>query len=192
MHSLAGLLFLLTLVLVSAGAVVTSRDAGLSVPDWPLAYGKVNPDGWWKVDNIRAEHGHRLIGATVGSVTLVFSILVFFRERRRKIRLITLLTFIAVCVQGLLGGLTVLLHLPPWVSIAHACLAQTFLCLVVSLFELTKGRPPLERTPANGSFRCPPAPLADSSGNRLHPAHPRRARAPWGDLARAAGPGRDP
>jgi cytochrome c oxidase assembly protein subunit 15 len=43
----------------------------------------------------------------------------------------------AVIVQGLLGGLTVLLRLPPSVSVAHACLAQGFWALIVTLAVIT-------------------------------------------------------
>ncbi len=32
-----------TFLLIIAGALVTSQDAGLSVPDWPLSYGKLMP-----------------------------------------------------------------------------------------------------------------------------------------------------
>ena len=32
-----------TLFLVIAGGLVTSNDAGLSVPDWPLSYGRLMP-----------------------------------------------------------------------------------------------------------------------------------------------------
>ena len=32
-----------TFLLLVAGALVTSNDAGLSIPDWPLAYGSLTP-----------------------------------------------------------------------------------------------------------------------------------------------------
>src|ERR671913_448125 len=44
----------------------------------------------------------------------------------------------AVIAQGLLGGLTVVLLLPPAVSVAHACLAQAFLCLTVTIAVITR------------------------------------------------------
>jgi cytochrome c oxidase assembly protein subunit 15 len=43
----------------------------------------------------------------------------------------------AVILQGLLGGLTVLLFLPPAVSIGHAGLAQLFFCLTLTLAVVT-------------------------------------------------------
>jgi cytochrome c oxidase assembly protein subunit 15 len=44
---------------------------------------------------------------------------------------------LAVLLQGLLGGLTVLWRLPTAVSVTHACLAQTFFCLTVVLAVCT-------------------------------------------------------
>jgi heme a synthase len=44
---------------------------------------------------------------------------------------------LAVVLQGALGGVTVLLRLPLAVSVTHACLAQAFLCLVITLAVCT-------------------------------------------------------
>ena len=51
------------LFLVVAGASVVSKEAGLSVPDWPLSYGKVMPE---MKDGVFFEHGHRMVATTVG------------------------------------------------------------------------------------------------------------------------------
>lgn len=57
-------------LLVWWGAAVTTEDVGLAVPDWPLCYGRINPQGWWKVPALLLEHGHRLIASTVGLLVL--------------------------------------------------------------------------------------------------------------------------
>lgn len=123
-----------TVFLIFAGAEVKSRQAGLSVPDWPLSYGT-----WWPrmVGNVFYEHGHRTIAATVGFATLVLALWTQLTESRRAVRRLAWVCLGAVIAQGLLGGLTVLLLLPPQVSIAHALLAQTFLCLTVALAFVT-------------------------------------------------------
>jgi cytochrome c oxidase assembly protein subunit 15 len=46
----------------------------------------------------------------------------------------------AVVAQGVLGGLTVRFLLPTPISVAHACLAQTFFCLVVAIAVVTSPR----------------------------------------------------
>ena len=54
-----------TLLLVVAGGLVTSHDAGLSVPDWPLSYGKLMPQ---MEGGIFYEHGHRMVATFDGDI----------------------------------------------------------------------------------------------------------------------------
>src|SRR5438270_2523237 len=120
----------LTLFLIFAGAMVTSTGSGLAVPDWPLSYGMLMPP---MVGGIFYEHGHRMIAATVGFLTVLQAIWLQVRARKRFLRILGWASVGAVIAQGILGGLTVLLLLPPAVSIAHAGLAEIFLCLNVSI-----------------------------------------------------------
>ncbi|HEY1050155.1 MAG TPA: COX15/CtaA family protein [Prosthecobacter sp.] len=57
-------------VLVWWGAAVTTEDVGLAVPDWPLCYGKINPEGWYKVPALLLEHGHRWLATTIGFLVM--------------------------------------------------------------------------------------------------------------------------
>jgi cytochrome c oxidase assembly protein subunit 15 len=142
LHRFAVLTAAATLGLIVAGGLVTSTESGLSVPDWPTTYGQnmfTFPLSKW-VGGIRFEHSHRLIAATVGMLTVVLALWLARREQRRWVRRLGGLAVGAVVAQGLLGGLTVLLFLPPAVSVAHACLAQTFFCLVVTLAVVTSPR----------------------------------------------------
>jgi len=123
-----------TFVLLIAGGLVTSNDAGLAVPDWPLSYGTWMPP---MVGNIVYEHGHRLVAAFVGLLTVIVAVWLWLREPRRWVRRLGLAALAAVIAQGVLGGLTVLFLLPRPVSIAHASLAQIFFCLMVSLAFVT-------------------------------------------------------
>jgi cytochrome c oxidase assembly protein subunit 15 len=125
----AGLVFA-TLFLIFAGAEVKSRQAGLSVPDWPLSYGM-----WWPpmVGNVFYEHGHRTIAAIVGLLTTILALWTARVEARPWVRKLAWFALGAVILQGLLGGLTVKLLLPPAVSVGHALLAQTFVCIVAWL-----------------------------------------------------------
>lgn len=58
----------LVFCLIFIGALVTSWQAGMAVPDWPLSFGSLNPEGWWSNFPVRLEHGHRLLAAFVGIV----------------------------------------------------------------------------------------------------------------------------
>jgi cytochrome c oxidase assembly protein subunit 15 len=118
------------LFLILAGGLVTSHEAGLAVPDWPLSYGQLMPP---MVGNVFWEHGHRMIAGIVGILTLLFAIWIQRSESRLWMKKLGWTAFGAVVFQALLGGLTVKMMLPPPVSIFHACLAQTFFCLIVSM-----------------------------------------------------------
>jgi cytochrome c oxidase assembly protein subunit 15 len=132
-----------TLFLIFAGAMVTSTGSGLAVPDWPLSYGMLMPP---MVGGIFYEHGHRMIAATVGLLTVIQAIWLQRREPKRFVRVLGWLAVAAVIVQGLLGGLTVIFLLPKPISIAHAGLAEIFFCLNVSIaFFTSKGFATLSR-----------------------------------------------
>ncbi|PWT94031.1 MAG: hypothetical protein C5B55_03395 [Blastocatellia bacterium] len=123
-----------TFFLIIAGALVTSHDAGLATADWPLSNGQVFPR---MVGNLFWEHGHRMVATSVGILTIVLALYLFFKEKRRWVRRLGGLVLVGVVAQGLLGGLTVKLLLPLWVSSAHATLAQLFFCTTVSLAVFT-------------------------------------------------------
>lgn len=134
LHRWSILLAFCTLLLVVAGGMVTSRDAGLSVPDWPLSYGQLMPP---MEGGILYEHGHRMIATTVGLFTIVSMIWLLRAEKRRWLRILGIVALLAVIAQGVLGGLTVLLLLPWWISSAHASLAQLFFSTTVAIALFT-------------------------------------------------------
>jgi cytochrome c oxidase assembly protein subunit 15 len=151
----AALLACLVVGLIAAGALVTSKGAGLSVPDWPLSYGTLNPPNWWRISTVRAEHGHRLYAGLVALLTVGLAVAVQRREPRPWVRRLAWLAVAAVFAQALLGGLTVLLFLPLAVSVSHAALAELFLCLLVTIACVTGGawarRPGPSVHPRSGS-----------------------------------------
>jgi cytochrome c oxidase assembly protein subunit 15 len=89
------------------------------------------------VGGVFFEHGHRMVAGTVGVLTLILAVWTQVRERRRPVRILAWAAALAVLAQGILGGLTVLFLLPTSVSVAHACLAQTFFCLVIACASVT-------------------------------------------------------
>jgi cytochrome c oxidase assembly protein subunit 15 len=121
-------------LLLIAGALVTSNDAGLAVPDWPLSYGSLLPP---MVGGIFYEHGHRMIAAAIGILTIVLAVMLARSEPRRWVRNLGWTALALVIAQGLLGALTVKLLLPPPVSTAHATLAQLFFVTIVSITLFT-------------------------------------------------------
>lgn len=139
LHRYAILVVVATWFLIFAGGMVTSTGSGLSVPDWPTTYGQnmfTYPPSKW-VGGIFYEHGHRLIASTVGMLTVGLCIWLWIREPRRWLAWLGVVALAAVIAQGVLGGLTVKYLLPTPVSVSHACLAQTFFCIVISIAIFT-------------------------------------------------------
>ena len=139
-----------TFLLIVAGGNVTSKGAGLSVPDWPRSFGSLNPPGWFD-DNVfgkwtpgvRAEHGHRLIGSAVGMLVLILAGWLYKREPRAWVRRLGYIAVLAVIVQGVMGGLRVT-EKSRELAILHGCFAQAFFCLTIAIgMVLSPGWPRL-------------------------------------------------
>ena len=140
---LSKLLVISTLLLIFAGALVKSHEVGLSVPDWPTSYGyqmfsfPLND----MIGGIFYEHGHRLIATVVGLMTLILAFTIYYTDHRLWLKKTAFFALGLVIIQGLFGGLTVLLFLPTPVSVIHAILAQTFLIVTILIsYGLSKER----------------------------------------------------
>jgi len=157
LHRFASLVALSTLVLLAAGGMVTSTRSGLAVPDWPNTYGHFMFSFPFErmVGGILYEHGHRMIASVVGMLTIVLAVYVQLREQRTWVKRLAMGALAAVILQGVLGGVTVLLKLPAPVSVGHAALAQLFFCITVSLALFTSRgwRQPPSRLPDDGVLK---------------------------------------
>jgi cytochrome c oxidase assembly protein subunit 15 len=127
-----------TFPLLFVGGLVTSTGSALAVPDWPTTFGHNMLLYPWSrmVGGIFYEHSHRLLGALVGFLTMTLTLWLWFKDRRPSLRWLGAIALVAVIVQGILGGLRVVL-LQPTLAIVHACLAQAFFALLVSIALLT-------------------------------------------------------
>ena len=137
-HRLALATAICTIPLLFIGGLVTSKGAGLAVPDWPTTFG-YNPFlyPWSKmVGNIFYEHSHRLVASGVGFMTILLAGALWFREPERWLRRLGAAALALVIIQGVIGGLRVVL-LEQTLAVVHACLAQAFFALVVSLALFT-------------------------------------------------------
>ena len=140
---LSKLLVISTLLLIFAGALVKSHEVGLSVPDWPTSYGyqMFSFPLTDMIGGIFYEHGHRLIATVVGLMTMVLAFTLYYTDNRLWLKKTAFFALGLVIIQGLFGGLTVLLFLPTPVSVIHAILAQTFLMVTILIsYGLSKER----------------------------------------------------
>ena len=139
LHHYTRLLAAASLLLLTAGGLVTSTGSGLAVPDWPNTYGyfMFTFPLSKMVGGIFYEHGHRLIASIVGILTVGLAVWISRKDRRAWVRHLGWIALLMVITQGTLGGLTVIYFLPPSISISHAGLAQLFFALIVSLAVFT-------------------------------------------------------
>ena len=147
-----------TLLLLFAGGLVTSKGAGLAVPDWPTTFG-YNPFlyPWSKMaGNIFYEHSHRLVASAVGLSTVALAAALWLQKNPKWLRWLGAAAAALVVAQGVVGGLRVVL-LEQTLAILHACLAQAFFALAVSLALFTseewRENPPREEAPEAGRLR---------------------------------------
>ncbi len=144
-HAFAVFTACATLVVITAGAMVTSNDAGLSVPDWPTSFGYLVKVPHF-VGGVRYEWSHRMVAGTLLVLTLGIALSTLLVEKRRWLRWLAVAAFCTVILQATLGGMTVLFFQPPWLSTAHATVAQTFFCVAVAIALFT-GRKWVEEQP---------------------------------------------
>jgi cytochrome c oxidase assembly protein subunit 15 len=127
-----------TLLLICSGGMVTSKNVGLAVPDWPTTFGYnmfLFPVSKW-VGGILFEHTHRLMGSLVGFLTIILAVWLWLREDRRWVRNMGVIALGGVILQGILGGLRVTI-MKDEIGIFHACVAQAFLGLLVVIALVT-------------------------------------------------------
>jgi len=141
-----------TFALLSVGGVVTGKEAGLSVPDWPLSYGRINPPNWTSVPNVFEEHLHRLLGWGLGTLVILLVVLVHRMDPRPWMRRLSWAVLGAVVVQGVIGGYFRVVLLQHGMAIVHGILGQAFFCLVVAAALFTspgwRAAPPPAEDPA--------------------------------------------
>jgi heme a synthase len=133
-HRYAVFVFCWTILLLVAGALVTSNEAALAVPDWPTSYGTFTPPMY---GGIFYEHSHRLIAGALGIFLIIEAVVIWRCEKRRWLRWFALAAVGGVIAQAILGGQVVIQLLHYWLPVLHACFAQIMLGAILSLAVFT-------------------------------------------------------
>lgn len=92
--------------LIAVGGAVTSTDSGLAVPDAVTSYGAISvlfPLKLMAEPRIFLEHSHRLFGTLAGLTTLVLMLRVVTARVQALPKGLSVVLFIAVSAQGILG-----------------------------------------------------------------------------------------
>src|SRR5437899_12066424 len=151
LHRFAIFVFLWTILLFVAGALVTSKDAALSVPDWPTSHGALVPPLSSLQGGDLFEFAHRVFAGGLGLLTLALAALLWVKEKRLWLRWLGLIAVLGVAVQAILGGQVVIRLLHYWLPVIHACFAQIVFGAVLGVAVFTSKwwvseRPQLEDT----------------------------------------------
>lgn len=139
LHRFALATVALTLFLLVVGALVTSNEAGDSVPDWPLSFGRWLIASEYFTGNIRYEYSHRFIAGCVGVATFILALWISMRDHRSWMKKLAWVVFAGVVAQALLGGVRVMLGEEGklYISVPHALIAQSFFGALVSIAVFT-------------------------------------------------------
>src|SRR6266852_9715059 len=126
-----------TILLFVAGALVTSKDAALSVTDWPKSHGTWMPALSSLQGGDFFEFSHRFIAGGLGIFTLLLAVLLLVKESRVWLRWLGVIAVLGVVVQAILGGQVVIRLLHYWLPVIHACFAQIVFAAVLSIAVFT-------------------------------------------------------
>lgn len=142
-HRLAVVLVCATFPLIWVGGLVTTYDAGMAVPDWPTTYGYnlfAYPWTTWVAGpwDLFIEHGHRLLGALAGMLTIALTVAVFLRDPRLWMRFAVVSALCLVIGQGVLGGARVIQDERQLAKL-HGCIGPLFFAVATALAVVTSG-----------------------------------------------------
>ena len=141
-HIVACLLVGVTAVLLCFGAMVTTYEAAMAVPDWPATYGHnmfLYPwaQWFWGPWDLFLEHGHRLLGALVGLLSLGLAAVVWRSGQSPAVRALAVAAVLLVVVQGVLGGMRVVFD-DKTIAKVHACTGPLFFAVATAIATLTR------------------------------------------------------
>src|SRR5437588_9298158 len=136
-HRFAAFTVCWTILLFVAGALVTSKDAALSVTDWPTSHGALVP----ALSSLQVgdlfEFADRVFAGGLGLLTLALAALLWVKEKRPWLRWLGLIAVLGVAVQAVLGGQVVIRLLHYWLPVIHACFAQIVFAAVLGIAVFT-------------------------------------------------------
>jgi cytochrome c oxidase assembly protein subunit 15 len=137
-HRWAILLACATFPLVWWGGFVTATGSGMAFRDWLTSDGVLMPlYPWFSAAKDKfIEHGHRVLAQGAGLLTIALVIVCWRCESRRWVRNFSLALFAGVLLQGILGGLRVVLD-ERVLALLHGCVGPLFFVATVVMAVVT-------------------------------------------------------
>jgi heme a synthase len=142
------------IALVVTGAAVRLTGSGLGCPTWPkctdASYTTTAAMGAHGV----IEFGNRILGVILGLITVAcFLAAVLERPRRTPVIALAVVVLFSVPAQAVLGGITVLTKLNPWVVGLHFLLSVGLIAAAWALWQRTYEGDGRTRGPVPGPLR---------------------------------------
>lgn len=140
LHGFAVLTAIATFLLLGVGGLVTSHEAGMSVPDWPTSFGYnmyALPIKFWR-GGVFYEHTHRLFASVIGCMTIILAVWLCLKDPRKWMKWLGVASVLVVASQGVVGGLRVVLS-EDQLGIVHGVIAQLFFIMTCALALFTSG-----------------------------------------------------
>jgi cytochrome c oxidase assembly protein subunit 15 len=106
--------------IVITGGAVRLTDSGLGCPTWPRCTDEsYTPSPEMGMHEL-IEFGNRMVTFVLGAIAIAGVVLAWRAvPRRRRVLWLSVLAFLAIPAQGVVGGITVLTDLNPWVVGLH-------------------------------------------------------------------------
>jgi cytochrome c oxidase assembly protein subunit 15 len=166
-HRWAVVLACATFPLVWVGGLVTTTDSGMAVPDWPTTYGYnlfLYPLSTWVAGpwDVFVEHGHRLLGALVGMLTIGLVVVVCRTDQRNWLRWLAVAALLLVIAQGLLGGMRVIFN-ERSLAMFHGTTGPLFFALTIAMAVFTSRLWQKISPPSQGGVRGGSAAITHSA-----------------------------
>ncbi len=145
---------IITLIVITLGALTRLLDAGLGCPDWPGCYGQIMPpQGLEQIQQANAQHPefpveqikswsemvHRYAASLLGLSLLILALVVSFKPEFKTLKAISYIALSWVILQGIFGMLTVTLRIWPPVVTAHLVAGMIMLAICYWQYQLCQG-----------------------------------------------------
>lgn len=124
-------------LIVLTGGVVRLTGSGLGCPTWPRCTEEsFTPHGAMDL-HAAIEFGNRMVTFLIAGVAIA-TFVAAWRSRRTPIVRLALVLALGVPAQALIGGVTVLTDLNPWIVAFHLLVSMAMICVAVVLVRRVK------------------------------------------------------
>ncbi len=131
----------MNIVLVVTGGAVRLTASGLGCPTWPDCHaGSLTPRGELNIHSA-IEFGNRMLVFVLAAV-VVLAFVAAWQTRRRELRIIAGVVALSIPLQAVIGGISVLTDLNPWVVSLHMISSMAIIAVAVLFLWRIDGRLP--------------------------------------------------